>query len=71
MTTQPSPNHWLKDVAAHAGLHLDLPRRPDITAIRQVWPQVAKACRLPDERFTQRVAGHFRIGVANVGTYDP
>lgn len=69
--TQPTTNHWLKDVAAHAGLRLDLPRRPDITAIRQVWPEVAKACRLPDDRFTQRVAGHFRIGVADVGAFDP
>ncbi len=69
--TQPSSNHWLKDVARHAGLDLDLPRRPPITAIRSVWPEVAKACRLSDDHFTQRVAGHFRIGVANVAAYDP
>lgn len=66
-----SPNHWLKDVAAHAGLALDLPRRPDITKVRQAWPVVAQACKLPDETFTKKVAGHFRIGVADVGTYDP
>jgi hypothetical protein len=59
-----SPNHWLKDVAGHAGLDLDLPRRPDISAIRKAWPEVARACKLADDRFTQRVAGHFRIGVA-------
>jgi len=64
-------NHWLKDVAAHAGMELDLPRRPDIGTIRSVWPKVAEACGLPDDRFTQRVAGHFRIGVADVAQYDP
>ena len=64
-------NHWLKDVAAHAGLQLDLPRRPDISAVRKAWPEVARACKLADHRFTQRVAGHFRIGVADVNTYDP
>lgn len=69
--TEPSPNHWLKDVAGHAGLALDLPRRPDITAIRRTWPEVARACRLPDDRFVQRVAAHFRISVADVSTYDP
>jgi len=63
-------NHWLKDVAAHAGLDLDLPRRPDIAEIRAAWPLVVRACRLPDDKFTQRVAGHFRISVADVGTYD-
>jgi len=67
----PTNNHWLKDVAGHAGLELNLPRRPDITAVRKAWPEVAKACRLPDDKFTQRVAGHFRIGVADVSTYDP
>lgn len=66
-----TPNHWLKDVAKHAGLDLDLPRRPDIGTIRRAWPEVARACRLPDDRFTQRVAGHFRIGVADVSAYDP
>jgi len=66
-----SQNHWLKDVAAHAGLDLQLSRRPTITEVRAAWPLVARACRLADDRFTQRVAGHFRIGVADVDTYDP
>ena len=66
-----SPNHWLKDVAGHAGLDLNLPRRPDISAVRKAWPEVARACKLADDRFTERVAGHFRIGVANLNTYDP
>lgn len=69
--TQPTSNHWLKDVAGHSGLELDIARRPDISALRQAWPEVAKACRMTDEQFTQRVASHFRIGVADVGTYDP
>ena len=64
-------SHWLQDVAAHAGMQLDLPRRPDITAVRAAWPEVARACKLTDDRFAQRVAGHFRIGVADVNTYDP
>jgi type II secretory ATPase GspE/PulE/Tfp pilus assembly ATPase PilB-like protein/CheY-like chemotaxis protein len=69
--TQPPSNHWLKDVAGHAGLELDIPRRPDIGLVRAAWPKVAEACRLHDVKFTQRVAGHFRIGVADVNTYDP
>ena len=64
-------NHWLKDVAGHAGLELDLPRQPDIGMIREAWPRVVRACRLPDDRFTQKVASHFRIGVADVSTFDP
>ncbi len=66
-----SPNHWLKDVAGHSGLDLALPRRPDITAIRKAWPEVARACQLSDDKFTQRAAGHFRIGVADLSIYDP
>ena len=65
------PSHWLKDVASHAGMQLDLPRRPDISAIRAAWPEVVKACDIEDHRFIQRVAAHFRIGVADVNAYDP
>jgi len=54
-----TPNHWLHDVAVHAGMTIDLPRRPDIAAMRQAWPDVAQACNLDDDRFTQRVASHF------------
>jgi type II secretory ATPase GspE/PulE/Tfp pilus assembly ATPase PilB-like protein/CheY-like chemotaxis protein len=70
MTQDPS-NHWLKDVAGYAGLDIELPRRPEIGQVRTAWPKVAEACRLSDERFTQRVAEHFRIGVADANTYDP
>ena len=70
MTTTTS-DHWLKKVAYHAGVELDIPIQPDVTEIRQAWPKVVEACRITDERFTQKVAGHFRIGVADVSTYDP
>ncbi|MBT8488962.1 MAG: Flp pilus assembly complex ATPase component TadA, partial [Gemmatimonadetes bacterium] len=69
--SQSSSNHWLKDVAAHAGLDLPLARRPDIAALRQAWPRVAEHCKLHDDRFTKKIAGFFRIGVADVDTYDP
>ena len=66
-----SSNHWLKDVAAHAGLDLPLPRRPDIATLRQAWPKVAEHCKLQDAQFTKKIAGFFRIGVADVEAYDP
>lgn len=64
-------NHWLKTVAQQVGLDLALPAQPDISAIRKTWPQVVKASRMPDDRFTQKLAGHFRIGVADTSSYDP
>lgn len=69
--SESSSNHWLKDVAAHAGLEIDLAQRPDVAAIRRVWSTVARACKLDDAHFTRRVAGFFRIGVADLETYDP
>jgi type IV pilus assembly protein PilB len=69
--TSTTHDHWLKKVAHHAGLDLDLPSQPDITALRDAWPKVVRACRIPDDQFTQKVAGHFRIGVADTSTYDP
>lgn len=63
--------HWLKNVAQQVGLDLNIPPRPDIATIRRVWPQVVKASRMSDEKLTQKLAGHFRIGVADVSTYDP
>jgi type II secretory ATPase GspE/PulE/Tfp pilus assembly ATPase PilB-like protein/CheY-like chemotaxis protein len=65
------PSHWLQDVASHAGLTIDIGPRPDINAIRQAWPEVARASKLSEDRFLQRVAAHFRIGVAEVETFDP
>lgn len=69
--SESSSNHWLKDVAAHAGHELDLPRHPDIATLRRAWTTVARACKLTDDHFTRRVAGFFRIGVADLETYDP
>lgn len=66
-----APNHWLKDVASHAGLDIDIPRRPDITAIRKAWPEGTRASKLSDDRFLQHIAGCFRIGVAEMNAYDP
>ena len=65
-----SPSHWLKDVAGHAGLELDIPPRLDLGTLRKVWGRVAQACRTTDEEFTRRAAGHFRIGVADVSQRD-
>jgi type IV pilus assembly protein PilB len=64
-------NHWLKDVAGHAGLQLDLPSQPEIAEIRRAWPVVARACRMPEDTFTQRAASHFRIAVADFSVTDP
>jgi type IV pilus assembly protein PilB len=69
--TAPSSAHWLEEVAGHAGLRLELPQRPDITEIRETWPMVAEACGLDDDRFADRVAGHFRTKVADVAAYEP
>lgn len=71
LMNEPAANHWLKDVAGHSRLNLDLPRRPNISEIRRAWTQVARACNLPDDLLTQRIAAHFRIGVADFSSYDP
>lgn len=52
-------------------MDLNIVRRPDVTVIRRAWPQVAKTCGLSDDDFTRRVANHFRIGLADVGAFDP
>jgi type IV pilus assembly protein PilB len=65
------PNHWLKDVAGSAGLELALPDVPGVADIAQAWPKVVKACGLSDDAFTRRVAGHFRVGLADLSAYDP
>jgi len=71
MNPERRSNHWLRNVAQQVGLDLDLPPRPDVAMIRKAWPQVVKASRMSDEKLTQKLAGHFRIGVADVSTYDP
>ncbi len=65
-----TPSHWLKDVAGHAGLDLDLPLRPDLPTLKAAWSRVVTACNTTDAEFTRRVAGHFRIGVADVTQRD-
>ena len=69
--TQPSSSHWLTDVAAHAGLELRLPQFPDLSTLRKAWRVVATACKASDDQLAQRVARHFRLGVADLSTWDP
>ena len=64
-------DHWLKNVAQQVGLELEIPPRPDVSVIRQAWPHVVKASRMPEDRFTQKLAANFRIGVAALSTFDP
>jgi len=64
-------SHWLAAVASHAGVTLQLPEQADVTVLRQAWQRVVEAYRMTDSRFTQKVASHFRIGVADVSTFDP
>lgn len=68
---RPQTPHWLSSVASHAGLKLDLPVTPDLATLRRAWGEVVRACRVPEERFLERVAGHFRIGVADLSSWDP
>jgi hypothetical protein len=44
---------------------------PDLATLRNAWAAVVRACKVPEERFIERVAGHFRIGVADLSTWDP
>jgi type II secretory ATPase GspE/PulE/Tfp pilus assembly ATPase PilB-like protein/CheY-like chemotaxis protein len=68
---RPSAPHWLSSVAQHAGLELPLPATPDVATLRNAWTAVVRACKVPEERFVERVAAHFRIGVADLSTWDP
>jgi len=63
--------HWLTAVAAGAGLELSLPATPDRAALRQAWAATVRACRVSEEKFTERAAAHFRIGIADLSTWDP
>jgi type II secretory ATPase GspE/PulE/Tfp pilus assembly ATPase PilB-like protein/CheY-like chemotaxis protein len=44
---------------------------PDLATLRTAWTAVVRACQVSEEKFTERVAGHFRIGVADLSTWDP
>jgi type II secretory ATPase GspE/PulE/Tfp pilus assembly ATPase PilB-like protein/ActR/RegA family two-component response regulator len=68
---RPATPHWLSSVASHAGLQLSLPATPDLATLRSAWTAVVRACKVSDERFTERVAGHFRIGIADLSTWNP
>lgn len=68
---QPKKAHWLTGVASHAGVQLPLPEAPDLATLRRAWSQVVKACKVSEEKFTERAAAHFRIGVADLATWDP
>lgn len=70
MTQPPTSSHWLTDVAAHAGLELRLPQFPDLSTLRKAWRVVATACKATDDQLAQRVARHFRLGVADLSTWD-
>jgi type II secretory ATPase GspE/PulE/Tfp pilus assembly ATPase PilB-like protein/CheY-like chemotaxis protein len=63
--------HWLSSVALNAGLDIPLPLAPDRATLRRAWPAVVKACRASEDKFIQRAAAHFRIGVADLSTWDP
>jgi type IV pilus assembly protein PilB len=69
--SQTHRSHWLKDVAGHAGLDLTISDLPDFGEISRAWPEVVRACKMTDEAFTQRLAGYFRIGLADLTSYDP
>jgi type II secretory ATPase GspE/PulE/Tfp pilus assembly ATPase PilB-like protein/CheY-like chemotaxis protein len=71
MTQPSSSSHWLTDVAAHAGLELRLQQFPDLSTLRKAWRVVATACKATDDQLAQRVARHFRLGVADLSTWDP
>jgi type IV pilus assembly protein PilB len=69
--SSPARGHWLEVVAAHAGLKLALPNPSTVGDIARAWPRVVEACGISEEAFTQRVAGHFRVGIADLTAYDP
>ncbi|HET9949239.1 MAG TPA: ATPase, T2SS/T4P/T4SS family [Longimicrobiales bacterium] len=58
-------------MAAAAGLDLPLPSTPNRDELRRAWPLTVRACRVSEEKFTARAAEHFRIGVADLSSWDP
>jgi type II secretory ATPase GspE/PulE/Tfp pilus assembly ATPase PilB-like protein/CheY-like chemotaxis protein len=68
---RPQTPHWLSNVASAAGMKVELPATPDLATLRRAWTEVVRGCRMPEERFLERVAGHFRIGVADLTSWDP
>ncbi len=63
--------HWLSDVASHAGLSLSLPADPSMQAFRRAWSEVARASGTTEEGLVARFARHFRIEVADLRRSEP
>lgn len=53
------------------GVETRLPQEPSPEALSRAWTAVSKACGVGYEEFSHRVAKHFRLGVADVSTWDP
>lgn len=68
---QPASAHWLKRVAATAGLDLQISHNPDASTLRRAWTQAARAWKISEEEFTRRVAAQFKIEVADLENRDP
>lgn len=63
--------HWLVDVGVAAGVpELELSTTPDFQAVRSAWERVAVALGVGEEIFAGRVAAHFRIPVADLGSVE-
>ncbi len=52
-------------------MELRLAPNPPFSAVRKAWPIVARACKVTDDQLARRVARHFRLGVADLSTWDP
>ncbi len=63
--------HWLRKVAAKAGLELQIPTNPDFPSLRRGWVQAARAWRISEEEFARRVAGEFKLEVADLSKRNP
>ncbi len=70
--TSEAKRHWLTDVAEAAGLHdLRLPPRAPFAQVRAAWAEVARTANITEEQLAERVAGHFRLKVADLQTAEP
>lgn len=71
MSSTSSDRHWLVEVASHVNLELDLPSEPSPEVLARAWKAVAEACNVDDRQLTRRVSQHFRLGLADLSTWDP
>jgi len=58
--------HWLEDVASFAGVELEVSPAPTFTEVKAGWDHLARAFSLREEDFAKRVAGHFRLSIAQL-----